>query len=259
MIIDIFERKIITVSKIKSTFERYEKKYILSSDKYFSFLEKIDGKMKVDDYGEVTICNVYFDTKDSRLIRYSLDKPIYKEKLRMRSYGIPNSKSTVFIELKKKYKGVVYKRREKMIISEAENYLYKGICPSFESQVLREVNWFLSHYERIIPSMYISYDRVAMYGIEDSEIRITFDKNILWRDEELDLKRGSFGSFVIDKDKYLMEVKITGGMPFWLYDALNSLEIYPRSFSKYGTAYQIKNGFIQIGSNETINKYISAS
>lgn len=259
MVPSVFERKITTMSKIKSTFERYEKKYILSSEKYFKFLEKINGKMKIDDYGEVTICNIYFDTKNSRLIRHSLDKPVYKEKLRMRSYGIPNSKSSVFIELKKKYQGIVYKRREKMSLCEAENYLYKGIFPSFESQVLKEVDWFLNHYEEIIPSMYISYDRVAMCGTENSEIRITFDKNILWRDYELDLKKGSFGNFVIDEDKYLMEIKIAGGMPFWLYDSLNSLEIYPRSFSKYGTAYQIQNGFIpEINSEKIVREYVSA-
>ncbi len=242
------------MSNIKSTFERYEKKYLLDSDKYFKFLEKINNKMKVDNYGEATICNIYFDTKDSHLIRYSLDKPVYKEKLRIRSYGVPDLTSNVFIELKKKYKGVVYKRRENMRLDEAEKYLYDRVEPNFKSQVLREVDWFLNYYDDIIPNMYISYDRVAMYCVEDSEIRITFDKNILWRDVELDLKKGNWGDFVIDRGESLMEIKIAGGMPFWLCDALNSLEIYPRSFSKYGTAYQIQSGFIERMNPSVLNK-----
>lgn len=238
------------MGKIKSTFQRYEKKYLLDENKYYKFLNKIEDKMRIDDYGKVTICNIYFDTEDSRLIRYSLDKPVYKEKLRMRSYDVPNSKSTVFVELKKKYDGIVYKRRENMLIVEAENYLYRGEYPSFESQVLHEIDWFINHYKTIQPSMYISYERIAMYGIEDSEIRITFDENILWRDTELDLEKGSWGNPIINKNQYLMEVKIAGGMPFWLCDALNSLEIYPRSFSKYGIAYQMQQGYIDMINTE---------
>ena len=238
------------MGKIKSTFQRYEKKYLLDENKYYKFLEKIEDKMKIDDYGKVTICNIYFDTEDSKLIRHSLDKPVYKEKLRMRSYDVPNSKSTVFVELKKKYDGVVYKRRENMLISEAENYLYRGEYPSFESQVLHEIDWFINYYKTIRPSMYISYERTAMYGIEDSEIRITFDENILWRDIALDLKKGSWGNPIINKNEYLMEIKIAGGMPFWLCNALNSLGIYPRSFSKYGMAYKMQQGYIDMVNTE---------
>ena len=241
------------MAKIKSTFERYEKKYLLSERKYYALFEKLDGKIERDDYGKVTICNIYFDTPDYCLIRYSLDKPIYKEKLRIRSYGIPNSESMVFVELKKKFEEVVYKRRENMLISEAESYLYDGIAPLHKSQVLKEIDWFINYYKMIRPSMYISYEREAMQGIEDSEIRITFDKNIFWRDFELDLKEGAWGNKIIPETHHLMEIKIVGGMPFWLCDALNSLEIYPLSFSKYGMAYKIQQSKLnEINRNTTI-------
>ena len=144
------------------TFKRYEIKYLLDEKTYLELRKRLEGKMVVDQYGEKTVCNIYFDTPDSRLIRTSLEKPVYKEKLRLRSYGTPERNSTVFVELKKKYKGVVYKRREDMVLSEAEAYLYQGWKPGFSSQVLREIDWFLKYYGQITPAMYISYERIAM-------------------------------------------------------------------------------------------------
>lgn len=194
--------------------------------------------MVVDQYGEKTVCNIYFDTPDSRLIRTSLEKPVYKEKLRLRSYGTPERNSTVFVELKKKYKGVVYKRREDMVLSEAEAYLYQGWKPGFSSQVLREIDWFLKYYGQITPAMYISYERIAMNEVKDSGLRVTFDTNILWRKEELNLKEGSWGNPILEPGQRLMEIKIAGAMPLWLGEILDKLYIYPVSFSKYGRAYQ---------------------
>lgn len=220
------------------TFKRYEIKYLLDEKTYLELRKRLEGKMVVDQYGEKTVCNIYFDTPDSRLIRTSLEKPVYKEKLRLRSYGTPERNSTVFVELKKKYKGVVYKRREDMVLSEAEAYLYQGWKPGFSSQVLREIDWFLNYYGQITPAMYISYERIAMNEVKDSGLRVTFDTNILWRKEELNLKKGSWGNPILEPGQRLMEIKIAGAMPLWLGEILDKLYIYPVSFSKYGRAYQ---------------------
>lgn len=220
------------------TFKRYEIKYLLDEKTYLELRKRLEGKMVVDQYGEKTVCNIYFDTPDSRLIRTSLEKPVYKEKLRLRSYGTPERNSTVFVELKKKYKGVVYKRREDMVLSEAEAYLYQGWKPGFSSQVLREIDWFLKYYGQITPAMYVSYERIAMNEVKDSGLRVTFDTNILWRKEELNLKEGSWGNPILEPGQRLMEIKIAGAMPLWLGEILDKLYIYPVSFSKYGRAYQ---------------------
>lgn len=226
------------MSGYQMIFERFEIKYMLNPVQYRELNKRLKGKMVTDQYGKTTICNIYFDTPDSRLIRESLEKPVYKEKLRLRSYGTPKENGTVFLELKKKYKGIVYKRREDMSLSEAEEYLYCLRKPDRDSQVLHEIEWFMKFYEQVIPAMYISYDRIAMYGTEDKELRITFDENILWRDEKLKLGKGSWGQALLEPGHCLMEIKIAGAMPLWLGSILDELHIYPSSFSKYGRAYE---------------------
>lgn len=226
------------MGKFQGTFQRYEKKYLLNEKTYRLLRRRLQDKVSVDNYGKTTICNIYFDTPNYQLVRTSLEKPVYKEKLRLRSYGIPEEGDMVFAELKKKYKGVVYKRREKLELIEAEHYLYDKRQVSAPSQITKEIDWFFRFYQGLEPSMYISYDRVAMYGLEDSNMRITFDSNILWRKEELWLEAGSWGNSLIPYNWRLMEIKILGAMPVWLSSTLDELRIYPVSFSKYGKAYQ---------------------
>ncbi len=219
-------------------FKRYEKKYLLSERKHELLRQSLKDYLKVDNYGETTICNIYFDTPDRRLIRTSIERPIYKEKLRLRSYGTPQADDTVFIELKKKYKGIVYKRRVKSEFIIAKHYLYDSEPFSQPSQITKEIDWFLNFYKELKPAMFISYNRVAMFGVEDPELRITFDGNILWREEELRLDCGAWGNPLLEEGQRLMEIKIPGAMPLWLAHILNELEIYPTSFSKYGRGYE---------------------
>lgn len=226
------------MSEFQMNFERCEIKYLLSSLQYQELRKRLNGRLEVDQYGKTTICNIYFDTSDSRLIRESLEKPVYKEKLRLRSYGTPRENDRVFLELKKKYKGIVYKRREDMSLSQAEEFLYHQRKPERESQVVREIQWFLKYYDRILPAMYLSYERTAMYGLEDARLRITFDENILWRVHELRLKKGDWGQPLLEPGQRLMEIKIHEAMPLWLGEILDELSIYPASFSKYGRAYE---------------------
>ena len=228
------------MSKYKAVFKRYEKKYIVTSSQKEKLVETMLDYMTPDEYGQSTICNIYFDTPDFRIIRSSIEKPLFKEKLRLRSYGVPGQDSNVFVELKKKYKGVVYKRRIHMSYVDSLEYLLKGVCPEKANpQVLNEINYFLSVYPGIRPAVSLFYDRTAYYGKTDRELRITFDSNIRFRNKNLDLSKGSDGSSLLDEEKSIMEIKCIGSMPLWLSAELDRMEIFPTSFSKYGSAYRI--------------------
>lgn len=218
-------------------FKRYEKKYLLSNLQYHSLLKRMNGYIQADTYGSYSIYNIYFDTPDFALIRTSLEKPLYKEKLRLRSYGVPTQDSPVFLEIKKKFDGVVYKRRTTITLSDAERYLYQGIHTEHNSQVLREIDWMFTRYP-LHPAVFLSYDRKAYCGITDSELRITFDTNIHARNDWLSLTDGTGGTAILPDDTILMEVKFLGAMPLWMSQLFAEMQIYPTSFSKYGTYYK---------------------
>lgn len=222
---------------VKTIFKRYEKKYLLTSTQYEKFLEGVCPYLEVDKYGESTICNLYYDTEDFELIRTSIEKPAYKEKVRLRSYGVPEREDNTFIEIKKKYDGIVYKRRIELPHWQSEAYLDRGIAPDLDSQIKREIDYAVSRYG-LSKKMYIAYDRTAMYGIQDDTVRVTFDKRIRYRMEELDLSLGDHGNHILPEDMVLMEVKVAGAYPMWMSELLSSLKIYPVSFSKYGTCYK---------------------
>jgi len=234
---EAMENTEIKTQEILDVFERYEIKYLLEEKQYQALRKQLNGLVQVDQYGKTTITNIYFDTPDRRLIRTSLEKPVYKEKLRLRSYGIPGPDTTVFVELKKKYKGVVYKRRVDMPLAEAHRYLYDHCRRRFPSQIEKEINWVQDFYKNLEPSMYIAYDRIATFGVEDPGLRLTFDTNILWREDHLELTEQPWGRPLLKPGQYLLEVKIGDGMPLWLSHIFDELKIYPTSFSKYGNAY----------------------
>ena len=225
------------MKQFKNVFKRVEKKYLLSEETYHQLLNSLESYMNVDEYGLHTICNIYYDTNQYDLIRHSIEKPPYKEKLRIRSYGIPTEESTVFVEIKKKFKGVVYKRRISMPLKKATLFLNHGIAPKENSQIVNEIKYFIQLYHPV-PKQYIAYDRIALYGKEDPELRITFDSNIRGRKEDLDLECGDDGEPLLSPGERLMEIKIAGAMPIWLAHLLSELEIYPTSFSKYGNIYK---------------------
>jgi len=199
-------------------------------------LEGIAPHMQGDAYGRSIIRNVYFDTPTHRLIRRSLEKPVYKEKLRVRSYQTATADSTVFVELKKKYKGVVYKRRVAMPEGEAMDYLC-GHNPGGDTQILREISYFLDFYAPLQPAMFLSYEREAYYDREDPTLRLTFDENILWREQRLSLREPPDGSPLLGEDMVLMEIKTATAIPLWLTALLTREGIFRTPFSKYGTAY----------------------
>lgn len=218
-------------------FRRHEIKYLITPAQQQWLLEVLSSRLEGDRYGRSTICNVYFDTPDSRLIRRSLEKPVYKEKLRLRSYGTASPDSTVFVELKKKYKGVVYKRRVPMCEAEAMDYLCRR-QPAEDGQIQREIDYFMDFYGCLQPAMHLSYERQAYYDRQDSGFRLTFDDHIVWRRQPLSLCVPPGGQPLLPDDRILMEVKTTGALPLWLTDLLTRQRIFRTPFSKYGLAYE---------------------
>ena len=217
-------------------FKRVEKKYLLSEEQYESLFLRIGPHLTQDAFGRSTVMSLYLDTDDHRIIRNSLEAEDYKEKLRLRSYGTAGADSTVFLEIKKKYGGVVYKRRAAMSLSEAERYLRRGVKP-FESQIMSEIDWAMKLYGHPEPRMMIACEREAWYDGEHPDLRLTFDRNIRFRENELGLDRGSAGIHLLPGGTVLLEIKTAGAMPLWLADALDAAGILPGSFSKYGAAY----------------------
>ena len=220
-----------------NTFRRKEVKFLLSSRQRAALEAAMAGHMQADEYGESTIASLYYDTPDRRLIRRSLEKPLYKEKLRLRSYGVARPDSTVYVELKKKYDGIVYKRRIAMTQAEADRWLSgRAPCPR-EGQIAREIDWFLGFYGCLEPAMVLSYDRIAYFCPQDENLRLTLDRNIRWRTDRLTLTAPALGEQLLGPGQSLLEVKCAGAMPLWLVEALNANGIRQSSFSKYGTAY----------------------
>jgi len=220
----------------QTIFERYEKKYMLTHSQYEVLQTFLEGKMTPDVYGQYTICNLYYDTGRFDLARASIEKPVYKEKLRMRCYGIPGDENPVFLELKKKYDGVVYKRRVTLPYADAKRFLRTGVCETDDSQIMDEIRYFMKTYP-VEEKAFICYDRVALTGIENPELRVTFDSNIRARLTDLGLDMGTWGTGVLEPGETLMEIKVPGAFPTWLGRALSELQIFPTSFSKYGTCY----------------------
>ena len=223
-------------------FKRIEKKYIVSADTKNKLLNEIEQYLIPDSHGKSTVCSLYLDTPDFLLIRNSIDAKCYKEKLRMRCYGTPKADDKVFLEIKKKFKGVVYKRRVPMTLCQAKKYVSDRIKP-LQSQIMNEIDYAMDFYNSPAPSMLIAYEREAYYAKDAPNVRLTFDYNVRYRNDDLYLEHGNVGTKIIPDGTYILEIKTDGAMPLWLAQALTKLEIFPHSFSKYGTAYktELKN------------------
>ncbi|MBO5353288.1 MAG: polyphosphate polymerase domain-containing protein [Lachnospiraceae bacterium] len=226
-------------------FNRYEKKYRIRDATYQCLRERLGEYMEADAHSRdgdfYTICNIYYDTPDNYLIRKSVDGSVYKEKLRLRSYGVKAPEDKVFLEIKKKYKRLVNKRRTKLGLAEAYQYMQTKerppLMPYMNSQVLSEIDYMV-HRMELSPKVFISYDRCAMFGKENKDFRVTFDRNITTRRYDLGLHYGIYGDKLLDEDEWIMEVKIEKAMPLWMSQLLSEYGIYPASFSKYGTEYK---------------------
>ena len=254
----------------QAVFKRKEIKYLLSSEERNALLPILKAHMEPDAFAHSSISNPYYDTPDFRMVRRSLEKPMYKEKLRLRSYGTPENTSTVFPEIKKKAMGIVYKRRISLPYQEAVSFLSgqqiastdtcngttqqiastdmcngttqqvtsTDMCDGTTRQILHELDWMLASYKDLAPRVFLSYERDSYKGVSDPSLRLTLDQDILFRTDRLDLREGAFGEAILLPDQALMEVKISNAAPLWLAQALSEIGIFPVSFSKYGRAYE---------------------
>ena len=262
----------------QAVFKRKEIKYLLSREERDALLPILKAYMEPDAFAHSSISNLYYDTPDFRMVRRSLEKPMYKEKLRLRSYGTPEDTSTVFPEIKKKAMGIVYKRRISLPYQKAVSFLsgqqiasvthntaperpdrahedshnapdskFDGTTQQIPStdifdgttrQIFHELDWMLASYEDLAPRVFLSYERDSYKGISDPSLRLTLDQDILFRTDRLDLREGAFGEAILLPDQTLMEVKISNAAPLWLAQALSEIGIFPVSFSKYGRAYE---------------------
>lgn len=243
------------------TFKRYEKKYLLNPEQYEAIKAEVDKRFIPDKYGETKICNLYYDTADYLTVRRSIEKPIFKEKLRLRTYGVPDDNTTAFCEVKRKFKSVVYKRRIHMPYTEAIDYLAQNFKVDNDSQISKEIKYLLNFYGTLEPKFYISYDRCAFFYKETSDIRITFDRNITWRTDDLDLRKGSYGNSLLPEGYTLMEVKVPNTVPLWLAQLMSDKKIRANSFSKVGNAYKcmlrqgydLRRGYVVADINEKLD------
>ena len=222
-------------------FKRYEIKYLVTDEQRARIERAMAPYMVADEHGESTICNVYYDTPSHLLIRRSSEKPVYKEKVRVRSYGRLAEGGEMFVELKKKYDGVVYKRR---ILADAARANALLACTAEPAdQIEREIAFAAKRYEGLVPACYIAYDRCAFFAADDRGFRVTFDRNIRWREDRLSLSEDTDGEQLLEPGTSLMEVKCAGAMPLWLVRELSAMRLFKTSFSKYGTAW-VRSGAI---------------
>ncbi len=240
-------------------FNRYEKKYMLNEEQYNCITKLLSEYMDKDKFNEndkkYLISNIYYDTDCDYLIRQSLQKPKYKEKIRLRSYGPKTNSDFVFLEIKKKYNGIVNKRRTKLTLQEAKDLLKYGkieIKEYMNIQVIEEIKHFLTLYD-VMPKVYLSYERLAYFAKNDNDLRITIDTNIRTDRNNVSLNLMNVGDKLLDEGKYLMEIKSSKAMPMWLVSALSENKIFSTSFSKYGTEY--KNYLSTCQRNNYINSY----
>lgn len=221
----------------QTVFKRCELKYMLTFEQKKRILEVISPYMELDKYGRTTIRNVYFDTDTYLLIRRSIEKPEYKEKLRIRSYERATPDSTVFVELKKKYRSVVYKRRISLPCEEAMEWVAGEKHCRKHTQISDEVDYFIDYYGTLHPTVFLSYEREAFYSKDKSDFRVTFDDTILVRQKDLSLESEVYGTPILPEGMVLMEIKCSGGIPLWMTEILSRERVFRTSFSKYGTAY----------------------
>lgn len=222
----------------QTIFKRYEYKYLVTTEQKNEIIKRMSKYMKPDKYSHATIRNIYFDTDNYLLIRRSIEKPVYKEKLRIRCYENPGHDGNVFVELKKKYKSVVYKRRITLSEREAMSWVCnKNDCHK-TAQIKDEIDYFINFYNTLHPAVFLSYDREAYAAKDGSDFRITFDRNILCRQCELSLCSDVYGTPILPQNLSVMEIKCSGGIPLWMTALLTQERIYKTPFSKYGTAYK---------------------
>lgn len=220
-----------------TVFKRCEIKYLLTEEQKARVLSALAPYIAEDSYGHTSIRNIYYDTDTYLLIRRSIEKPIFKEKLRLRSYGLVSPHDTVFAEIKRKYRGTVYKRRLPLSEMQAAAWMGGERPAGLSGQIASEIDYFLSYYETLAPRVFLSYERDAYIAKRDG-LRVTFDSNVLARCEGLSLCEEVGGRSLLPEGMTLMELKCSNALPLYVTSILTREGIYKASFSKYGEAYK---------------------
>jgi len=224
---------------MQSIFKRYEKKYLITNEQSKQLKKIISQHMSLDQYGEYLVQNLYYDTANWDIIQASIEKPLYKEKMRLRCYGEATGESKFYLELKKKYKGVVYKRRIAIPAQSLIGNSVQATLSATHSQISKELDFYIQS-NGVAEKIYIAYQRTAFAGITagpDEGLRVTFDTDVRFRLDDLSFSNSTVGQYILPDGKILMEVKALGGMPLWMANALSENGVFPTSFSKFGTCY----------------------
>lgn len=221
--------------------QRVEWKYILSAEQTEFFRERLKGHMEPDAYGLTTISSLYYDTPDRKLIRASIEKPEFKEKIRLRAYGHATNESPVFLELKRKAFGIVYKRRVQATIPEADAFMRGDLNLDETGQIDREITYFRAYYGNLEPACMILYDRTAYYE-PDGDLRLTIDRNLRYRTDALSFDHAPIGIPLLNPGDTILEIKVQATIPLWLVRILSEGKIRRGSISKYGEAYRRSAG-----------------
>ncbi|MCF0142533.1 MAG: polyphosphate polymerase domain-containing protein [Parasporobacterium sp.] len=221
----------------KYKFERIEKKFWMRKEQYEALLPLFDERFEKDSYGEALICSIYYDTPDFYLIRRSIERPFFKEKIRIRSYGLPEDGTPVFLEIKRKLDGIGYKRRMRLSFKDAKALLKGQNIGSDNPQIEKEILELVKRYNPV-PAVFLSYKRYAMTGKENPDLRITIDRDLMFRRERVeDPDDTGLSPIMDDETLVLMEIKAVGSIPLWMTEELSRLHIYQAPFSKIGTCY----------------------
>ncbi len=219
--------------------KRYELKYVLTKEQVEFIKYRLAEYMELDQYGRTSIASLYYDTPDYRLIRNSIEEPQFKEKMRLRSYGLATKDSPLFLEIKRKYDSVVYKRRIKTTQNQINAFFNKGEKIGDDDQIAKELCYFRDYYRNLVPACLIIYDREA-YFERNGDLRLTIDFNPRYRLDNLNLTTSMEGISLLKEGEAILEIKVQEAMPLWLTHILNEGNIKKSSFSKYGTAYKIE-------------------
>ena len=225
------------MANIQEVFERKETKYVISRQQYEELLKRLGDNIEPDVYPTNTNCSIYYDTAEFQLVSRSIEKPLFKQKLRVRSYNVPTLEDGIYVELKKKYKGVGNKRRVAVKLKDYYDYLRTGELETDNPIIKAEIDHCFEYY-KLQPTLYIAYDRKSYCATKNPGFRLTFDFNIRSRVDDLRLEAGDHGKLFFDNGEVVMEAKNLGAFPVWFVETLSKMKIYPTSFSKYGYVYQ---------------------
>ncbi|SFE49436.1 polyphosphate polymerase domain-containing protein [Alteribacillus iranensis] len=234
----------------KEIFQRYELKYLIPFHVYEEIAETLirSNKMRYDKFGDglgrYNIVSLYFDSEDKKIYYETRNKLNFRQKLRLRVYDDATLDSPSFLEVKQKFNKVVNKRRTKLPLRKAYEYLKaeaKNDVSQFEPtnvQIMKEAESFRSLYH-LQPRVVVSYDRQAFHGIEDSDLRVTFDYNLMARDNNLRIEDGPDGVHFVDPNLVVMEVKVSQSVPLWLSRLLSEFQCPRQSVSKFCTSIDL--------------------